>query len=118
MSIKTDCILHDWMAGGYHSTIRIGKPIAQPRKEAVRLAPSTMAWHITAAAFWQAILDKRLSVDYTGPCSGLGAVAQLGARINRTDEVRGSNPLSSTSHWQSSGVARGCSAAGSAPQWH
>ena len=24
-----------------------------------------------------------------------GAVAQLGARINRTDEVRGSNPLSS-----------------------
>jgi hypothetical protein len=25
-----------------------------------------------------------------------GAVAQLGERINRTDEVRGSNPLSST----------------------
>ena len=25
-----------------------------------------------------------------------GAVAQLGERVNRTDEVRGSNPLSST----------------------
>ncbi len=26
----------------------------------------------------------------------LGAVAQLGARLNRTQEVRGSNPLGST----------------------
>ncbi len=27
-----------------------------------------------------------------------GAVAQSGERINRTDEVRGSNPLSSTTY--------------------
>jgi hypothetical protein len=46
-----------------------------------------------------------------------GPVAQLGARVNRTDEVAGSNPARSTG---------GCvyntlgahSAAGSAPQWH
>src|SRR5690606_26586826 len=31
-------------------------------------------------------------IDY----SVLGAVAQLGARVNRTHEVRGSNPLGST----------------------
>ena len=34
-----------------------------------------------------AVLDSR---------GELGAVAQLGARLNRTQEVRGSNPLGST----------------------
>ena len=33
-------------------------------------------------------------IEYTVPC--LGAVAQLGERINRTDKARGSSPLSST----------------------
>ena len=40
------------------------------------------------------------------PCRGRGAVAQMGERCNRTAEVRGSIPLSSTSpkHSQSGGL--------------
>ena len=43
-------------------------------------------------------------VEYVSPCPArtqdkiIGPVAQLGARLNRTEEVRGSNPLRST--WQ------------------
>jgi hypothetical protein len=39
-----------------------------------------------------------------------GAVAQLGERVNRTDEVRGSNPLSSTDGKRKSRLytAKGC----------
>ena len=35
-----------------------------------------------------------MTLPYT--VTEVGAVAQLGERINRTDEVRGSSPLSST----------------------
>ena len=40
------------------------------------------------------LLDNLLNMLYTTP--ERGAVAQMGERINRTDEVRGSSPLSST----------------------
>ncbi len=48
----------------------------------------------------------------TMPSPRRGPVAQLGARINRTDEVAGSNPARSTEH------ARAHGAVGSASQWH
>jgi hypothetical protein len=38
-------------------------------------------------------LDNFVTFPYT--IAGVGAVAQMGERINRTDEVRGSSPLSS-----------------------
>lgn len=56
------------------------------------------------------ILTVNPSLKYN-PNTQEGPVAQLGARINRTDEVAGSNPARSTRAW-----AHG--AAGSAPQWH
>ena len=40
------------------------------------------------------LLDNFPNMLYTMP--ERGAVAQMGERINRTDEVRGSSPLSST----------------------
>lgn len=44
-----------------------------------------------------AVFDKRNVLGYTRFWhKARGAVAQLGERINRTDEARGSNPLSST----------------------
>ena len=49
----------------------------------------------------------------------LGAVAQLGERINRTDEVRGSNPLSSTlcvTHRSGKGGRRSCIVRGAVAQ--
>ena len=39
-------------------------------------------------------LDNFITLLYT--IRAVGAVAQMGERINRTDEVRGSSPLSST----------------------
>ena len=45
-------------------------------------------------------------------CPERGPVAQMGARINRTDEVEGSNPSRSIGCW------RAHSAVGSASQWH
>ncbi len=56
------------------------------------------------------VLTVNLPLKYN-PNTQEGPVAQLGARINRTDEVAGSNPARSTRAW-----AHG--AAGSAPQWH
>jgi hypothetical protein len=47
-------------------------------------------WHV-------AQLDNFVTLLYT--IAAIGAVAQMGERINRTDEVRGSSPLSSTD-WQ------------------
>ncbi len=40
--------------------------------------------------------DNQGAIGYTMAICG-GAVAQLGERVNRTDEARGSSPLSSTS---------------------
>ena len=71
-------------------------------------------------------LDMKRRLYYNSFTLKKGPVAQLGARINRTDEVEGSNPSRSTSEslpnqagveWDKSNKwAHG--AAGSAPQWH
>ena len=42
-------------------------------------------------------LPEGESTAIGAPCQGRGAVAQMGERCNRTAEVRGSIPLSSTS---------------------
>ena len=52
--------------------------------------------------------DMRSSACYTGNCCG--GVAQLGERDNRTVEVRGSSPLTSTR-------SRGSSSVGRAQRW-
>ena len=43
------------------------------------------------------LFDSLRFLGYTSSCEAWGAVAQLGERYNRTVEVRGSSPLSSTS---------------------
>ena len=53
----------------------------------------------TSPACRRVVLDNDARIRYTGCRTETGAVAQLGARINRTDEARGSNPLSSTSQY-------------------
>ena len=64
--------------------------------------------------------DNLTILVYTIAVAVWGAVAQLGERYNRTVEVRGSNPLSSTSqpYQHSTTDSWGCSAAGSASEWH
>ena len=67
---------------------------------------------------------RRLRGTAKEPLRRCGAVAQMGERCNRTAEVRGSIPLSSTTgfsrkisrfslHWCASGRATRCSGAGS-----
>ncbi len=71
---------------------------------------------------WVSLTFHFSSTKMSEPCKG--PVAQLGARINRTDEVAGSNPARST--WLTGGnkPSRICinfrahGAAGSASQWH
>lgn len=65
-------------------------------------------------------LDIIRDLNYNSALTETGPVAQLGARINRTDEVAGSNPARSTRNWQELNkiIIWACSAAGSASQWH
>src|SRR5437879_11452439 len=65
-------------------------------------APNDTAHHAprTVGARWGgAVRFKGLSVGAAGSrFEARGAVAQLGERLDRTQEVRGSSPLSSTWH--------------------
>src|SRR5688572_22909212 len=82
---SSDWSLHDYTAGGSRVPVRFRAPTA------------------VSAASPRGAVSEHLSPASRARCSAapkgrrpFGAVAQLGERLNRTQEVRGSTPLSST----------------------